>query len=73
MDTGSRLSAAFLDASGMVAPTAVYTADEAHLPSADQQFAALAEQTAARLVRGRGRRAVAGAVRAVRGRCRALR
>ncbi|WP_330293414.1 hypothetical protein [Streptomyces sp. NBC_00576] len=73
MDTGPRPSAAFLDASGMVAPTAAYTAAEAHMPSAAQQFAALTDQTAARLVRGRGRGAVAGAVRAVRGRCRALR
>ncbi|MEV1066125.1 hypothetical protein [Streptomyces sp. NPDC050263] len=73
LDTGPRPSAAFLDASGMVAPTAAYTAAEAHMPSAAQQFAALAEQTAARLVRGRGRGAVAGAVRAVRGRCWALR
>ncbi|MFJ4526546.1 hypothetical protein ACIP4Y_37540 [Streptomyces sp. NPDC088810] len=48
-------SAAFLDASGMGAPTAAYTAAEAHLPSAAEQFAALAEQTAARLVWGRGR------------------
>ncbi len=73
LDTGFRPSAAFLDASGMVAPTAAYTAAGAHMPSAAQQFAALAERTAARLVRGRGRRAVAGAVRAVSGRCRALR
>lgn len=57
----------------MVAPTAAHTAAEAHMPSAAQQFAALAEQTAARLVRSRGRGAVAGAVRPVRGRCRALR
>ncbi|MDQ0578574.1 hypothetical protein QF030_000752 [Streptomyces rishiriensis] len=73
MDTGPRPSAAFLDASGMVVPTAAYTAVEVHMASAAQQFATLAEQTAARLVRGRERRAVAGAVRAVRGRCRALR
>jgi hypothetical protein len=73
LDIGSRPSAAFLDASGMVAPTAAYTAAGAHLPSAAQQFAALAEQTAARLVRGRRRGAVAGAVRAVRGRCQVLR
>lgn len=70
---GPRPFAAFLDVSGIWAPTAAFTAAEAHMPSATQQFAALAEQTAARLVRGRGQGAVAGAVRVVRGRCRALR
>ncbi|MGW7611895.1 hypothetical protein ACWGKW_32515 [Streptomyces sp. NPDC054766] len=73
LDAGSRPFAAFLDVSGIWAPTAAFTAAEAHMPSATQQFAALAEQTAARLVRGRGQGAVAGAVRVVRGRCRALR
>jgi hypothetical protein len=57
----------------MVTPTAAYTAAEAHTPFAAQQFEALAEQTSARLVPGRGRGAVAGGVRAVRGRCPALR
>jgi hypothetical protein len=73
LDTGSRPSVAFLDASGIWAPTAVCTAAGAHMPSTAQQFATLAEKTAARLVRGRGRGAVVGAVRAVRGRCRGLR
>ncbi|MFF0155946.1 hypothetical protein ACFYRY_00115 [Streptomyces sp. NPDC005263] len=73
LDTGSRPSAAFRNVSGMVAPTAAYTAAGAHLPFAAQQFATVADRTAARLVRGRGRVAVVGAVRAVRGRCRVLR
>ncbi|MFF3373816.1 hypothetical protein ACFYXF_12855 [Streptomyces sp. NPDC002680] len=72
-DTGPRPSVAVPDSSGIWAPTAVYAVVGAHMPSAAQVFAALAEQTAARFVRGRGRGAVAGAVRAVRGCCRALR
>jgi len=46
------------------------TAAGAHKPSAAQQFAALAGQTAVCLLRGHTREAVAAAVR---GRCRALR
>ncbi|MFJ4585663.1 hypothetical protein [Streptomyces echinatus] len=34
LDTGSRPSAAFVDASGMAVPTAAYSAGEARLPSA---------------------------------------
>ncbi|WP_392958088.1 hypothetical protein [Streptomyces sp. LN245] len=73
LDAGPRPFVAFLDVFGIRAPTAAFTAAEAHMPSATQQFAALAEQTVARLVRGRGQGAVAGAVGVVRGRCRALR
>ncbi|MGW2787975.1 hypothetical protein ACWC3X_43585, partial [Streptomyces populi] len=73
LDAGPRPFAAFLDASGIWDPTAAFTAAEAHMPSATQQFAALTEQTAARLVRGPVRRAVADVVRVVRERCRALR
>ncbi|MEV7470162.1 transcriptional regulator [Streptomyces kronopolitis] len=53
LDTGHRPSAAVLDASGMVALTAAYTAAQARMPSAAEQFASLAEQAAARLIRGR--------------------
>lgn len=53
--------AAMLDVVGIWAPTAAFTASEAHMPSVTRQFAALAEQIAARrLVRGRVKGAVAG-------------
>ncbi|MFI8952893.1 transcriptional regulator [Streptomyces sp. NPDC053750] len=55
LGTAPRPSAAVLDASGMVALTAAYTAAQARMPSVAEQFASLAEQTAARLLRDRGR------------------
>ncbi|WP_420082879.1 hypothetical protein ACN6AT_37945 (plasmid) [Streptomyces sp. JL4002] len=55
LGTAPRPSAADLDASGMVALTAAYTAAQARMPSVAEQFASLAEQTAARLLRDRGR------------------
>ncbi|MDX3206629.1 transcriptional regulator [Streptomyces scabiei] len=55
LDTALRPAAAVLDASGMVALTAAYTAAQAQMPSAAEQFASLAEHTAARLLRDRGR------------------
>ncbi|KAB1984234.1 hypothetical protein [Streptomyces triticiradicis] len=73
LDAGPRPFAAVLDASGTWAPTAAFTAAEAHVPSAAQQFAALTERTADRLVRDRGRGAAADATRVVRERRRALR
>ncbi|WP_329448961.1 transcriptional regulator (plasmid) [Streptomyces sp. NBC_01426] len=55
LNAGPRPSAVVLDASGMVALTAAYTAAQARMPSAAEQFASLAEQTAARLLHDRGR------------------
>lgn len=55
LGTAPRPSAAVLDASGMVALTAAYTAAQARMPAVAEQFASLAEQTAARLLRDRGR------------------
>ncbi len=55
LDTALRPAAAVLDASGMVALTAAYTAAQAEMPSAAEQFASLAEHTAARLLRDCGR------------------
>jgi len=52
----------------VVAPAAMYAAGT-HVHFAARQWAALTEQTVARLVRGR----VCGGVGAVRGCCRALR
>lgn len=49
--TDTRPTAPVLDASGMLALTAAYTAAQAHLPAPALQFAALAEQTADRLAR----------------------
>ncbi|WP_310728274.1 transcriptional regulator [Streptomyces sp. N2A] len=46
LTAGPRPSAATLDAAGMVALTAAYTAAQAHLPSPADEFVALAEQTA---------------------------
>ncbi|OEV20235.1 hypothetical protein AN221_13210 [Streptomyces nanshensis] len=53
LDTHPRPTAAVLDAAGMVALTAAYTAAQAHMPTAAEQFAASAEETAARLLRSR--------------------
>lgn len=55
LNTAPRPSPAVLDASGMVALTAAYTAAQAQMPSAAEQFASMAEHTAARLLRDRGR------------------
>lgn len=49
LTAGARLTAAGLDAAGMVALTAAYTAAQAHLPAPARDFAAQAEQTARRL------------------------
>ncbi|WP_234350600.1 transcriptional regulator [Streptomyces sp. XY66] len=54
LDTAPRLSAAGLDASGMVALTAAYTAAQARMPSTAEQLATQAEQTVARLLRDHG-------------------
>lgn len=48
---GARPTAAELDAAGMAALTAAYTAAQAHLPDTARDFAAQAEQTAHRLAR----------------------
>ncbi|MEV5043700.1 transcriptional regulator [Streptomyces griseoincarnatus] len=60
LDTGPRPSAAVLNASGMVALTAAYTAAQAHNPSAAEQYVSLAEDTAGRLLRDRGRVSAVG-------------
>lgn len=58
---GRRAGAADLDAAGMVALTAAYTAAQARYPSRAVQFADLAEETAGRLSAARTRaRGVAG-------------
>ncbi|MER6125371.1 transcriptional regulator [Streptomyces sp. NPDC001795] len=49
LTAGPRPTAAHLDAAGMVALTAAYTAAQAHLPAPARDFAAQAEQTAHRL------------------------
>ncbi|MFD3422123.1 transcriptional regulator [Streptomyces decoyicus] len=54
LTAGSRPSPAALDAAGMVALTAAYTAAQAHLPSPAGEFIVLAEQTAVRLARHPG-------------------
>ena len=53
LNVGARPSTAVLDAAGMVALTAAYTAGQARLPSVAGEFADLAEQTAARLAHAR--------------------
>ena len=50
---GRRAGAAHLDAAGMVALTAAYTAAQAHTPGRAVQFASLAEDMAGRLAAGR--------------------
>ncbi|MGW1007431.1 transcriptional regulator [Streptomyces sp. NPDC001118] len=49
LTAGPRPTAAHLDAAGMVALTAAYTAAQAHMPAPARDFAAQAEQTAHRL------------------------
>ncbi|MER5549843.1 transcriptional regulator, partial [Streptomyces sp. NPDC002589] len=51
LTSGSCPVAAELDAAGMTALTAAYTAAQAHLPTLAKEFAAHAEQTADRLAR----------------------
>ncbi|MFF8786680.1 transcriptional regulator [Streptomyces sp. NPDC015125] len=51
LTAGSRPTAAELDAAGMVALTAAYTAAQAHLPAAARDFADLAEESTHRLAR----------------------
>ncbi|MFF3505516.1 transcriptional regulator [Streptomyces sp. NPDC003247] len=51
LTAGPRPTAAELDAAGMAALTAAYTAAQAHRPDLAHDFAAQAEQTAARLAR----------------------
>ncbi|MFF7369802.1 transcriptional regulator [Streptomyces tricolor] len=53
LTAGPRPTAAALDAAGMAALTAAYTAAQAHQPSAAREFADEADQTALRLARHR--------------------